>query len=212
MAYFPFFIDLNMKKCVIIGGGEVALRKVEALLEFEASITVVAPCVCEGIQRLEGKINIHEREYQLIDIDEAFLVIAATSDTSLNTEIAKSCKARIIFVNVVDVPEECDFYFPAYIKQGEITVGITTSGSSPIMAGHLKKRMIEAIPDYYQGLVSSLGAHRELVKQRLQDVKARATAFKRLAEIGMNDRREVTTKDVEDVINTLKSDDCTKDS
>jgi uroporphyrin-III C-methyltransferase/precorrin-2 dehydrogenase/sirohydrochlorin ferrochelatase/precorrin-2 dehydrogenase/sirohydrochlorin ferrochelatase len=197
MAYFPFFVDLKDRECYIFGGGTVASRKVEALLEFEAKVTVIAPKVCDEILQRKEEIEILLREYQEEDLDQAFFVIAATNQSSVNAEISEACEKRKLLVNAVDQPENCSCLFPAYIKQGDITIGVTTSGKSPVMAGHIKKLIADQIPSYYGRLVQVLGSYREIVKHRVPAEKVRARIFKKLAKIGVEKEGELLPEDVE---------------
>jgi len=197
MAYFPFFINVKNKKCSIFGGGMVAYRKIEALLEFEANITVIAPFVCAEILEIKDRLNITPREYQEEDIEGSFFVIAATDDATVNSEISKACTGRNILVNVVDEMEECSFLFPAYVKKGDISIGISTSGKSPVMAGRIKKTIRASIPDFYETLVDTLGGYRDLVKKKIVHPKVRADIFKKLAELGIKNEGKVTPEDVD---------------
>ncbi len=197
MAYFPFFVDLKEKECYIFGGGAVALRKVLALLEFEARVTVVAPKVCDGIWQRREEVTVLLREYQEEDLDQAFFVIAATDREEVNARISSACKERKLLVNTVDQPEHCSFLFPAYIRQGDITVGVTTSGKSPVMAGRIKKLVEDQIPAYYEKLVQVLGSCREIVKQRIPSEKVRAGIFKKLVDLGEEKEGNLTQEDIE---------------
>lgn len=200
MAYFPFFIDIKNKECLVIGGGTVAYRKITALLEFDAKITVIAPKVCRKVEALKDRIRLILREYRETDLEHAFMVIVATNDTLLNSTIAKACMDRKILMNAVDELENCSFLFPAYIKQGDITVGVTTSGSSPLLAGYIKKILREAIPDYFEEFVRILGQYRKWMKERICDAGKRSAALRELTELGIRNRGLITAEDVEDIL------------
>lgn len=203
MAYFPFFINLKQKKCIIIGGGTVAFRKAMALLEFEADITVLAPDFVEEILALRDRLTLLQKEYQEEDLVDAFCVIAATNQPEINWAIARYCKDKGILINVVDEPELCSFFFPAYVKSGDITIGVTTSGKSPVMAGEIKKTIQDTLPDYYGDLVKTLGSYREMIKERIPFEKDRAAIFKELARIGIEQGGKLCLEDVEAVIKGL---------
>ncbi len=200
MAYFPFFIDIKNKKCLVIGGGTVAYRKIAALLEFDAQITVIAPKVCQEVKALQDRIKLILREYRETDLEDVFFVIAATNDSLLNSTISKACFERNILINAVDELENCNFLFPAYIKQGNITVGITTSGNSPLIAGRLKRILREAIPDYYEELVNILGEYRKLFKERICDTEKRSAALRELTELGIQQQGLITTEDAKGIL------------
>lgn len=205
MAYFPFFVDIADKKCIIYGGGKVAYRKIQALLDFEADITVIAPAVSEEIAALEGRIHISIGEYGEKGLEDAFFVIAATNNAAVNAGIAKSCRERKILVNVVDELCECDFLFPAYLKRGPISIGVTTSGRSPVMAGHIKKIISDNLPDTYETLVETLGSYREYVRKNVPSESERADIMKELARLGLAGNGELTSMDVQNVISKYKS-------
>ena len=145
MAYFPFFMDIEGQRCLIVGGGIVACRKVEVLLDYGPEIVVVSPEMTDRMVRYgetaDGKVTLLCREYQEEDLDGVDFVVAATADEELNRRISLVCRERRIPVNVVDVREECSFIFPALIKDEDITVGISTGGSSPTIAQYLKGKI-----------------------------------------------------------------------
>lgn len=201
MAYFPFFIELKHKKCYIIGGGAIAYRKAEAMLEYEADVTVISPMICEEILLLGNNLHIIPRTYNEKDIEDAFMVIAATDNPEVNSAISKVCTEMNILVNVVDEIEKCNFLFPAYVKRGNISIGVTTSGKSPVIAGYIKKSIQENLPDYYEALVDNLGGYRDYVKQKVHSVEERSAIFKRLAKLGIDNGGKVTQEDVEFLIN-----------
>ena len=128
--YFPMFVDLSDKNIVVVGGGNIATRRVKTLLQFTRNITVVAPKITPDLMEL-GKANqVHLviRPVKRSDFSAAYMVIAATNDRKLNDEIYRVCKEEGIYVNVSSDREKCDFYFPGVFMQDEIVVGITASG------------------------------------------------------------------------------------
>lgn len=204
MAYFPMFIDLKNESCIVIGGGTVAYRKIKALLEFEAKVTVVAPEICASITALEKNIIRKYKTYETADIQEAFLVVAATNDYDINQRISRECRERKIPINVVDLKEECSFIFPAYVKKGDITAGVTTSGKSPIISQKIKKKMNEIIPDYLAELVDYLGDNRENIQSSFEEEEKRKKVFKQLVELGCLKHGKLTDEDVLEIIQKEK--------
>ncbi|BCN32173.1 precorrin-2 dehydrogenase/sirohydrochlorin ferrochelatase family protein [Anaeromicropila herbilytica] len=202
MAYFPMFIDVKGTAVAIIGAGDVALRKVKVMLEYEAKITVIAIDVSDEIWKLEKekKIIVRQKAYDEEDIKDAALVIAATNDTTLNKRISAYCKEHRIPVNVVDVQEECSFIFPAYVKQGPITVGVTSSGASPVISQKIKKMVMNTLPDYYGELADSLGKVREEVQKKIDTEKERKQVFKKLIAIGEERKGRISYDDLEEVL------------
>ncbi|WMJ88060.1 precorrin-2 dehydrogenase/sirohydrochlorin ferrochelatase family protein [Anaerocolumna sp. MB42-C2] len=204
MAYFPMFVDLKDELCIVIGGGMVACRKIRVLLEFEAEVVVVAPEFCECVMVLKDKITLINKFYEATDIKDAFLVIAATDDIQLNTRISRECKGLRIPVNVVDKKEECSFIFPAYVKKGAITVGITSSGKSPVISKRIKSRIKEVIPDYMEELVEILGDIRDEVQFLFEQEAERKLVYKQLVELGCLKQGKLTKTDIQDVIKRVK--------
>ena len=136
MAYFPLFINIKNKPCLVAGGGKVAMRKARVLLDFGAQVFVIAPVIEKGIKRMK-EITVMEREFLLEDIDDKTLVVAATDDAAENHRIAELCKERGILVNAVDRIEDCSFIFPAYVKQKDVVAAFSSSGKSPVLTQYL---------------------------------------------------------------------------
>ena len=136
MACFPFMIELEHKNCVICGGGLVAARKVDSMLEFGAKVRVIAPKMEESILQMKNEnLELILRKVEEQDLFEADFVIMATNDETVNSRMAAFCKEHHILVNVVDEKENCDFYFPAMIKQEDVVIAVSTGGDSPLLAG-----------------------------------------------------------------------------
>lgn len=128
--YFPMFVDLSDKNIVVVGGGNIATRRVKTLLQFTRNVTAVAPIVTPELMELgkTGMANVLQRAVKHSDLTMAYMVIAATNDHKLNDEIYRVCKEEGIYVNIADDKEKCDFYFPGIFMQDELVVGITASG------------------------------------------------------------------------------------
>jgi precorrin-2 dehydrogenase/sirohydrochlorin ferrochelatase len=160
------FIELKGKKCIIIGGGEVAARKAETLIRFEPDITVVSPLVVSKIKELfaEGKLKIVEREFVNSDIDGAFMVIAATSDKNVNNIIYEQASKKAILADIADSPEKCSFVFPSIVKRGELVLGISTSGIYPALSKRLRKEIEDIIPEGIEAATAVLKESRQKIK------------------------------------------------
>lgn len=204
MPYFPMFIDMEEKECVIIGGGLVAYRKVEALLEFGARITLVALEVCTEIEYLTNKIHIKIKNYETTDIEQAYIVIAATNDMDVNSRISREARERKIPVNVVDVLEECTFIFPAYLKKGDIAIGITSSGKSPIISQRIKKIIDKALPPFLEELTNTLGNVRQSVKTIFPLEEQRKRVLKKIVDNGFLNQGRVAKEDIEAIVEEEK--------
>jgi precorrin-2 dehydrogenase/sirohydrochlorin ferrochelatase len=149
--FFPVFLNLKNKLCIVIGGGKVAERKVENLLTSQAKVKVISPEVTLKLKKLaeEGKIEWERRVYKKGDLHSAWLVIAATDNPEIQKEIFKEAEEKRIFCNVVDVPELCSFIVPSTIRRGLLTIAISTSGVSPAVARRLRETLEEIIGEEY---------------------------------------------------------------
>ncbi|HWX32470.1 MAG TPA: siroheme synthase CysG [Steroidobacteraceae bacterium] len=184
MNYFPVFFDLNGQKVLIVGGGEVALRKVSLVERTGALITLVAPQIApELMQRAAaGKLKLALREFAPDDLDGARLVIVATSRRAVNRWIATLSEARNIPVNVVDDVEASRFIVPAIVDRDPVLVAISTGGASPVLARRLRERLEALIPARIGGLASWLKALRGAARRKLRDSDARRRFFEALVD------------------------------
>ncbi len=148
--YFPLFVDLSRRRIVLIGGGKVAQRRIETLLEFADSIKVVAPKVTERIRQLkeEGRIRWVCDVYRKEMLKGAELVLAATDDAACNEQIIKDCKAGGILVNASSKKELCDFYFPGIVRQGDLVVGISASGRNHREVKEAREKIERALKEF----------------------------------------------------------------
>lgn len=189
MAYFPFFVDLKGKRCLIAGGGTVACRKALTLLDYGPDIVIVAPWVNPELERLikesGGTLTWRRREFEESDLEAMDFVIAGTSDEETNRRISNWCKERKLPVNAADLQEECTFIFPALMKEGDITVGISTGGSSPTLARYIKELVKEAVPKDLGSLAKELGSYRNMVRERLDSLSVRRSVFTTMTEEGI---------------------------
>jgi len=166
----------------VIGGGQVALRKVENLLEYEAEITVVSPRAENGIEMLaqQGVIIWHKRNFAENDLLNVFLVFIATDDNSVNQYIGQLCSREGILVNAVDDPPNCDFYVPSVIRRGSLVVAVSTEGKSPLYAQKLRRELEDTITEAQGRFVDLLGEQREIIKTRIIDIDTRQEIYKAL--------------------------------
>ena len=175
MAHFPFFIDISGREILIVGGGNVALRKAEKLIGFGALITVIAPVICEELERLGG-VKLIRREFEDGDIYGKFAVIAAADDHLLNGHIFRLCSERVILVNTVDDPENCGFFFPALVHRGNVTVGISTGGTAPAFAKSLREKAESLLDERTLMIGEFLARARPLIKEMFPTEELRAGA------------------------------------
>jgi siroheme synthase-like protein len=180
MGYFPFFVNLEGKIGLIVGGGRVALRKAEKLLPYGPRLRVVAPAVCPELEALP-EVEIFRRPFQPTDIDPALaFVIAATDDAARNRAISALAQERGLLVNVVDRPQDSGFLFPALVQQGPLSVGISTSGASPTAAIWLKEQVQALVPENMAAVLDWMQAQREMLRQQFPQEPQRAAALKML--------------------------------
>lgn len=179
MAYFPFFVDLSGKRGLVVGGGSVAARKVEKLLPYGPSLTVIAPRIGDGIRR-HGGLVFWERPFRQDDLDACHFAIAATDCGDLNAHIADLCRSRGIPVNAVDDAENSTFLFPALVRQGALSIGISTGGCSPSAAVYVKEQIEDILPPDFDAILSFLYAQRKRVHTLLPDGQQRARLMKAL--------------------------------
>ena len=138
--YYPVYLDVKERCCVIVGGGQIAEGKIAALLECGAQIRMISPEVTDEVQDMAdtGVLSLEKREYRDGDLEGAFIAIAATDDSSLSRRIAKEAEERNVLLNVADVTHLCTFIAPAVVRRGEVTAAISTGGLSPALARKLR--------------------------------------------------------------------------
>lgn len=168
LAYYPSFLNIQGKRCVVVGGGKVALRKVKALLDCGANVTVVSPALHRDLAQLAeaGTISLIHRDYTPGDLKDAFLTIAATTESDTNQKIANEARRRKILVNVATSAEQSDFIVPSYLRRGDLTIAISTAGTSPALARKIRTRLEENFDEEYTSLVSLINEVRSELKQR----------------------------------------------
>ncbi len=175
MKHLPIYFHVARRRCLVVGGGEVAARKIELLIRREARVTVVAPEVCASIaaRRNENKLQHEARTFLDGDLVDADLVFAATDDRALNRHVAELAQARRLPVNVADDPELCTFIMPSIIERDPVQVAVSTGGASPVLARLLRARLESFIPAAYGRLAALMAAFRERVRKRLPDMTRR---------------------------------------
>ena len=188
MAYFPMFVDMTERECLIVGGGNVAYRKVMVMLDFGAKVTVVAEDICDELRKLtiddtankENRITFIKRKFEQKDCDGMEMVIAATDDNALNHEIAEYCKAKGIMVNAVDQKADCSFIFPSYIKEKNLVAAFSSSGNSPVLTQYLKGKEQEILTPFLGELNEYMGQIREKVIAQYDTESERKRVFKEI--------------------------------
>ena len=194
MAYFPFFVDLEGRSGLIVGGGAVALRKVQKLLPYGPRLTVVAPELGPELQKLEN-VECRQRPFEQTDLDGCDFAVAATDDRALNHRIAELCGQRRIPVNVADSREDSTFLFPALLRRGELSVGVSASGAAPAAAACVRDRFAQVLPERIEEILAFLDRVREPVRQAVPDGSMRKKLLTSLAANCMEAGRPLTDEE-----------------
>ncbi|MBN1342246.1 MAG: bifunctional precorrin-2 dehydrogenase/sirohydrochlorin ferrochelatase [Phycisphaerae bacterium] len=176
---YPIQLVLDGLRCVVVGGGKVAARKVEALRQAGAEVHVVSPEFDDSLKARDDVV-LHREVYQPALLTGARLVLACTDDSTVNHAAADDARAMGALVNVADDPEHCDFYVPALVRRDPIQIAIGTGGSSPELAATIRKRIESAVPESYAELAAELGRVRALVKSRITQQVDRSRFFAEL--------------------------------
>lgn len=178
-SLFPVFLDFTGKTALVIGGGEVAKRKVQALLNSGADILVIAPEIDADLQALAhaGQLRMEQRSFDMHHLDQAWFVIAATDDAALNAEISEACNARKIWVNVVDAATLSSVHSPARIRRGPLQIAISSGGVAPMLARHLRERLETQFDDAFGELADIFAELRDEIRQQLPNLSARRAFF-----------------------------------
>lgn len=180
LNYYPAFINLREKQCVVVGGGKVAERKVLALIRSGAEVKVISPAITGILEKCkqEGRIRQIKRNYKKGDLKDAFLVIAATSDKMLNRRVSDEAP---FLVNVVDMPEIANFIVPSVISRGALTIAISTSGKSPAAARAIRKEIELQYGSDFSLFLDFLGDVRKNAMKKISDKKTRERFLKDIA-------------------------------
>lgn len=163
MQYYPVYLDINDRKCVVVGGGSVGARKVNTLLACGARVTVISPEATAELKGLaeRGRISLIRRPYRSSDLDGAFMVIGSTDDEATNLRIHADAEARNLLCNIADQPRVCNFILPSIVQRGDLVIAVSTSGRSPAFAKKLRKELEKQFGDEYAVFLNLLGAIRK---------------------------------------------------
>jgi precorrin-2 dehydrogenase/sirohydrochlorin ferrochelatase len=184
-VFYPMFVDIEGRRCLVVGGGPVATEKVEKLLEHGAVVRLVTPRATPELSELvaSGAVAEHRaRGYRREDLDGCFLVIAATNLDAVNRMVWQDAEARNLLCNVVDVPPLCNFIVPSIVRRGELALAISTGGASPVVAKHIRRQLERAYGPEWEALVALLRDVREDLKVRYPDMPSRRDAVERLLD------------------------------
>ncbi len=191
---YPIGLNLSGRPCLVVGGGEVALRKVEGLLAVGARLRVISPGLhpeLAGMAR-EGRIQWEARPYRSGDLAGHFLIVAATDDQDVNEAVFREGESRGQLVNVVDDPPRCNFILPAVVRRGSLCLAVFTGGKSPMLSRRIREQLEGQFGPEYGDLIDLLGVARSAVLERVGDIKLRTEIFRRLV---YSDLLEVLVRD-----------------
>ncbi len=212
MDYFPIFLDIRNRPVVIVGGGEIAARKVALLRRAQAAITVVAPTLNDSLaqQLAQGELSYRAGEFCDDDLNRCALVVAATDDAGINRAVYEAAEKRNLPVNVVDCPEFCRFIFPSIVDRTPVTVAVSTSGASPVLARMLRAHLEMMIPAGYGRLASLLASFRDSARVRFSSMKSRRHFWERIlqgpaTEMVFSGREQDATRLIQDALNSGES-------
>ena len=206
--YYPLFLNISGKRCVVVGGGQVALRKVRALLECGANVEVISPEFCSELAELaeDRRISVSYRQYQLGDLKNAFIAIAATDSSDINLQIVKEAQSNAILVNVADDAENSNFILPSYLRRGDVAIAVSTAGRSPALARKIRTRLEEAFGDEYASLALLVDEVRAEVKR--QGIKVDGNIWQEALDLDLLSellRRGENEKGKEILLNNIKT-------
>jgi siroheme synthase-like protein len=168
MRYYPVFLDIAGKPVVVVGGGEVALRKAEGLLDAGAEVTVVSPALHPDLQALvsQGRVRHVAREYARGDLEGYFLAFVGTDDRSVNAAVSREGRQRRVWVNAVDDPPNCDFIMPGIVQRGDLVIAVSTSGTSPAMARKMREELEAFLSQEYLLMLELAAEVRQELRER----------------------------------------------
>jgi len=184
MNYYPAYLDLRGRPCLVIGGGVVAERKTLSLLEAGAVVTVLSPTLTPKLRTLadSGAISHAQKTFEEQDLSPAFLVIAATNDARVNSSVAQACRNKRILVNSVMTPEESSFIVPSVVERGDLVIAVSTSGASPALARKLRQELETTYGPEYGLFLAKLSALRTRVLEEIPEESKRRAIFQAIVD------------------------------
>ncbi|MFW6284417.1 MAG: precorrin-2 dehydrogenase/sirohydrochlorin ferrochelatase family protein [Desulfosalsimonas sp.] len=187
--YYPVCIDIENRQCLVVGGGGVARRKAEGLLDCGGLVTVVSPKFHPDFARIDETLPLRliRRPYRSTDIEDKFLVIGATDNEALNRQVSADAQSRNILCNIADVPDACSFILPAVVRRGDLSIAVSTSGKSPAFAKHLRKQLEKQFGEEYITFLGLMGAIREKLLAAEHAPEAHKPLFENLIDNGLLD-------------------------
>ena len=180
-GHYPVNLNITDRLCLVVGGGEVALRKVRSLLEAGADVVVVAPDV-HKLLKADDRVEVRLRAFRDVDLHGMFVVVVATDDPVTNRTVARDAMDMGCLVNVVDCPALSNFIVPALCRRGDLAISVSTGGASPSLARRIREKLEEQFGEEYAEFVSVLGDLRAEVIEKIPDAKRRTSVFRELTD------------------------------
>ncbi|MDY7034080.1 MAG: bifunctional precorrin-2 dehydrogenase/sirohydrochlorin ferrochelatase [Thermodesulfobacteriota bacterium] len=179
MRYYPIYLDINGKRCIVLGGGRIAERKVKSLLKCGADVTVISPDLAPPLNTLlsKGRIRHIQRDYQEGDLEGAFLVIGATNDSLAHEKASQEAQKCGILINIVDTPDRCNFIVPSVVERDDLVIAISTNGKSPALARRIREELESVYGREYGVFLALLGAVREKLLKTSNDSERNKRLF-----------------------------------
>jgi len=210
-SFYPIMIDIENKPCVVIGGGYTSYKKVSSLLLYRGKVTVISPKLCVELYELHenGVVKWVPREYKLGDLEDTYLVYGATNNREVNKEIFIEAKTKAVLVNIVDEIDNCEFIVPAVVKQGDLTIAISTNGKSPMLARKIKEDLKKVYGTKYEKVLEILGNLRQEIINEFPESSTRYSIFKELVYSNLlydiiEEREEIIMRELKVVLQRHK--------
>lgn len=207
--YYPVYLDLRGKRCIVVGGGTVAERKAGSLLKSGADVWIVSPDLSGQLKELvtQKKIGYIKEGFEERHLKDAFLVIGATDDPSINSRISREAQRKGILVNIVDLPEDCNFIVPSVVERGDLIISVSTCGKSPALSKKIRKELEQRYGEEYDEFIGLMGEIREYIISEVNNEKKRGIIFQRLVDSEIIDLLKKGRRDLskEEAIRILRS-------
>lgn len=185
--FYPVMLNIEEKLISVVGGGEVALRKVKTLLGYKAVVRVISPEFSEGFKHFENKIELIKDYYKEELIKDSFIVIAATSSKQVNLSISHYCRQNNILCSMADDAKESDFIVPSSLRRGSLVIAVSTEGKSPALSSKIKKEIEEKYSEEYELYVEVLGDIRHLLLEKCSDAALRKKLLKEVLNLSLEE-------------------------
>ncbi len=182
MNYLPIFIDIKQKPCLVVGGGDIAYRKMTLLLKAHAQVICIDQSACQSVQELadKGRITLIQRNFETSDVNGQTLIISATDNSELNVQVSQLAHEANIPVNVVDSPDLCSFIMPSIVDRSPIVIAISSAGKAPVLARLIRAKLESTIPHAYGKLAELAGNFRDQVKAKFSNIEDRRYFWERV--------------------------------